>query len=57
MRLKMKYTRNEISFRHEKNYVYITCHCGRNEMEFNFGVGRSEAAHQKNINKLSVGNP
>ena len=43
----MKYTRNEISIHHEKNYAYITCHCERNEMKFNFGVDRSEAAHQK----------
>ena len=45
MRPEMKYIRNEISFRHEKDSD--TCHCGQNEMKFHFGVGRSETAHQK----------
>ena len=34
MRPEIKFTRNEISFRHEKNSVYISLHCGRNEMIF-----------------------
>ena len=40
-------TRNEISFPSEKNSVYFTCHCVRNEMKFHFGVVLSETAHQK----------
>ena len=32
MRPEMKYTQNEISSRHEKNSVYITFHCGWNEI-------------------------
>ena len=29
-------TRNEILFRHEKNSVYISFHCGRNDMKLTF---------------------
>ena len=47
MRPKMKSTRNEILFHHEKNSVYITCHCGQNEIKIYFRVGRSQTTHQK----------
>ena len=47
MRSEMKYTQNQISSHHEKNSVYSNCHCGRNEMKYYFGVGRSETVHQK----------
>ena len=47
MRPEMKYTRNKILLRHEEESIYVTYHCGRNEMKFLFRVGRSETAHQK----------
>ena len=35
-------TRNEISTHHKMNSVYITFHCGRNEMNFISGVVRDK---------------
>ena len=34
MRPEMKSTRSEISIHHKGNSVYITFHCGRNEVNF-----------------------
>ena len=42
MRPKMKYTQKEISTHHKTNSVYITFHCGRNEMNFVSGVVRDK---------------
>ena len=40
----MNFTRDEISFRHEKKSVYVTFHSGRNEIKFYFLGSRSETA-------------
>ena len=42
MRRRMKYTRKEISTHHKTNSVYITFHCGQNEMNFVSGVVRDK---------------
>ena len=45
MRPEKKFTRNEISFRHENSCVHFSFHRGQNKMKFCFGGGRSETAH------------
>ena len=42
MRPEMKSTRKEISIHHNRNSVYITFHCGRNETNFISGVARDK---------------
>ena len=45
LRPAMKFTRNEISNRHEKNSAYITFDSGLNKMKFRFEGIRIETTH------------
>ena len=46
MRPQMKFARNQILFRHAKNYVYITFYCGR-KLNFISGLFRVKRPTEK----------
>ena len=50
MRPEMKSTRNKMLTQQKRNYVYITFHCGRNEMKFRFGGGPRQTVHSVKAN-------
>ena len=52
MNPEMKSTRNEISTYHKRNSIYITFHCGRNEMKFRFAGGLGKTAHSIKVDHL-----
>ena len=46
----MKSTQNEILTHYKRNSVYITSHCGQNEVKFRFGGGPRKPAHSVKAN-------
>ena len=50
MKPEMKSPQNEILTNHKKNSVYITFHCGRNDMKFRFGGGPRKTVHSLKAN-------
>ena len=48
----MKSTQTEILTHHKRNSVYITFHCGQNEVKFRFGDGPRKTVHSVKANHL-----
>ena len=48
----IKSTQNEISIHHKRNSVYITFHCGQNEIKFHFRGGLRKTAHPEKANHI-----